>query len=938
MLNMRPTMMHTSAVHAGLMLTCALFGASSLRAQQPPRLAAPSIPIEKYTLPNGLQVILHVDRTLPVVNINQWFNVGSANEQAGRSGFAHLFEHMMFQGSVNAPGEYFVKVEAAGAKLLDDAGQGRGANGTTNQDRTNYFATVPSSNLEYLLWLEADRLATLPEALTQATFDNQLAVVANERRESYETRPYGRALTIILKHLHQLGHPYHTDVIGLQEDLAKSSLDDVKRFFRTYYTPNNLSLVVAGDFEPAEAKRLVEKYFGSIPPGPALVRPAKALDRLTSEIVVEVDDRVALERTYLAWHSPAFFDPGDAELDLATSILTDGLSSRLNQALVQRERLATAVTAVQSSRRLSGYFLVTATARVGTTLERVEQVVSEEIARLASEGPTAEELSRAKAKWEFAYLSSLEMLGGRGGKADALNQYNTFLGDPGKFDADLERYRGATVDAVRAAVDTHLDNRQRVLVRFRSQKARASTAAALDRSRPPALGVDRPFVAPSVGSARLENGLEVLVVNKPELAKVAVTLSTRAGSVTDPAGKSGLAAMTNRVMQRGTTTRDAIAIDRALGSLGTRIVVPGVRVVEGAGFSMEVLKRNLTPALALMADVVMRPVFAAEELQRERQQTLDLFAQQAVDGNSVAFRASSLLPYGPGHPYALPSRGIASTVQALQRDDLVAFHRRYWKPGSSAVVFVGDITLNEAVSLTRQQFGAWSGGAAPAVMVPPAQPLGLGKIFLIDQPGAAQTVVTHVFHAPERTSRDYDALSLLNSLYGGSFGTRLNLNLREDKGYSYGVYAELENFAHGGAWYVFGSVQTDKTRESVIEFFREMKGIAGERPVTNEEFSAGKLSRVRGYAQQFEGYGRVERQVSGLWVAGLPMSALQTESQSIDRLTLANVNAVAAKYAAPQKTSLLLVGDLSKIEAGIRSLGLGEVVILDRDGRPKSVP
>jgi zinc protease len=450
-------------------------------AQNAVQSSVPKIQFEKYTLSNGLQVILHVDRKLPVVHVNQWFHVGSANERPGRSGFAHLFEHMMFQGSKNANKEYFEYVEAAGANLLEG-----GVNGTTNQDRTNYFATVPSGNLENLLWIEADRLATLPEALSKEKLDNQRDVVKNERRQGLENQPYGRWFKLVAENLFPKGHPYNTDVIGLHEDLTAASLDDVKEFFRIYYTPNNLSLVVSGDFDPAEARRLIEKHFGTISPGPALDRPAKTMMRLDAEKIVEVKDRVPQERTYFAWHTPGYFDNGDAELELTATILTDGLSARLNKALLYDRQLASNVAGFQSGQPLSGAFILWATARPGADLNQIEQIVTDEIARLAKEGPTAEELARAKTKWEFNFVSGLERIGGFGGKSDLLNQYNTYLGDPGKFEADLARHNNATIESVKNAVNTYLNTRNRVLIRFRPEnRASRLTSRSTARNRRP---------------------------------------------------------------------------------------------------------------------------------------------------------------------------------------------------------------------------------------------------------------------------------------------------------------------------------------------------------------------------------------------------------------------------------------------------------------------
>ena len=889
--------------------------------------SAPKIQFEKYTLPNGMQVILHVDRKLPVVHVNQWFFVGSANERAGRSGFAHLFEHMMFQGSKNANREYFEYVEAAGANLLEG-----GVNGTTNQDRTNYFATVPSGNLENLLWVESDRLATLTDALSKEKFDNQVMVVKNERRQGLENQPYGRWYKLMNENLFPKGHPYHTDVIGLHEDLSAASLDDVKEFFRQYYSPNNLSLVIAGDFDPTEAKRLVEKYFGPIPPGPALDRPARQTAVINGEKVVEVRDRVPQERTYFGWHTPAFFTPGDAELELVATILTDGLSARLNKALLYDRQLASNVAAFQSGQPISGAFMMWATARPGADLNQIEQIVTSEIARLAKEGPTAEELDRAKIKWESGFISGLEGIGGFGGKSDLLNQYNTFLGDPGKFEEDIARHRNVTADSVRAAVDKYLNTKNRVVIRFRPETSGKPSQVAIDRTKEPPLGGDKPFSAPQVKSAKLENGMEIFVVEKPELPKVAVNLATRAGSIADPTPKAGLASMTNRLMRRGTKSRDAIKIDETMGNLGATLF--GGAGKENATIGTEVLKRNLNSALEVMADVTLNPSFPASEFDREKKLALDNLAQAANNPNAVANRVSAMLAFGADHPYGRPSGGLPGTIQAITREDLVQFHQTYWKPGSSALVFVGDVTLQEATDLARKNFGSWSGGAAPAVNIPAAKPMGAGKVYLVDRQGAAQTVIAHILNAPERKSADYYALSLANAVYGGGFGTRLNLNLREDKGYSYGVFAFPQHFAKAGTWIASGGVQTDKTKESAVEFMKELKFIAGEKPISEKEFTTARLARIRGYAQQFESYGRIAGQVVDLWTAGLPMTDLQRETEELAKLQLAGVNSIAAKYAAPAQTQILLVGDLSQIEKGIRELNLGEIIILDVEGKP----
>ena len=889
--------------------------------------AAPKIVFEKYTLPNGLQVILHVDRKLPIVHVNQWFHVGSKNERVGRTGFAHLFEHLMFQGSGNAKEDYFTYVETLGANLQEG-----GVNGTTNQDRTNYFATVPSANLEALLWVESDRLATLTDAMTKEKLDNQRDVVKNERRQGLENTPYGRWYKIVLENLYPAGHPYSWPTIGSHEDLTAASLEDVTDFFKTYYTPNNLSLVIAGDFDPAEAKRLVEKYFGPIPPGPPLDRPTLNIPTLTGEKIVEASDRVSQDRVYMVWPTPPGFSPGDADLDLASLILADGLSSRLNKALVYDRPLCTAVQAFQNSSEIAGWFAVIATARPDVSLTEIEKVVSEELAKLARTGPTPAELARAKTKQEFAFVTALEGIGGFGGKSDRLNQYNVLLGDPGKLEWDMARYRDATAATVKQAVARYLDTKNRLLVRFRVEKSGRASEAALDRSKEPASGADKPFQAPKVETAKLPNGMDLFVVQRPELPKVAITFVTRAGAEADPAGKAGLAQLTVTQLDMGTPTRKALAIEDALGDLG--VAITGAAGRESARVSFETLKRNLDPAMAIVADVIRNASYPSSEFDREKKRHLDTLAQQDKNANAVGARVRAILAFGPDHPYGRPVQGLPSTIEKLTREDLAKFHAEYWKPGSSALVVSGDVTLAEATALATKYFGSWSGGSAPAVVVPPPSPAPVGKVYVVDRQDAAQTYVTQFLPAPKRQTPDYDTLTLADTVFGGGgFGTRLNLNLREDKGYSYGVFSTLALYEDAGIWYSAGGVQTNKTREAVVEFDKELKGMTG-RPLSEKEFADTKSRKVRGYAQQFETLGRINEQVADLWANGLPMSELQREYDGTVKATLAETNAAAAKYARPEKATIVLVGDYARIGTGLKELTLGEVVLVDTEGKP----
>jgi len=887
----------------------------------------PRIVFEKYTLPNGLQVILHVDHKLPMVHVNNWYHVGSKNERIGRSGFAHLFEHMMFEGSKDANTKYFSFIEKAGANLFEG-----GVNGTTSEDRTNYFESVPSGSLEYVLWLESDRLATLTDVLTKEKLDNEREIVKNERRQGLESEPYGRWYMLVQENLFPYGHPYAHTVIGSHEDLSAASVEDVKDFFKTYYTPNNLSLAITGDFDVAEAKRLVAKYYGPIPPGPALDRPKHWVPVLSAEKILEVKDHVPQERTYFAWPSPAFFDPGDAELDLASLILTDGLSSRLNKSLVYDRQLCSDVVSFQSSEEMAGIFVVWATARPGASLSQVEQTVTDEIARLAKDGPTPGELNRAKTKWEFQYITGLERIGGFGGKADLLNTYNTYLGDPDKFAADVQRHRAVTAEGLRQVAPRWLDTRNRVLVRFHPETSTAEAGVAIDRTKQPELGADRPFQAPEVKSAKLDNGMQVLVVERQDLPKVSVILVTRAGSFYDPTGKEGLASFEIETMKRGTKTKKALEIDDALGNLGTSL--GGFANLEYSTLDFEVLQRNLAPALAVVADVARNPSFPPDEVAREKKKRLAMLAQEETEPNIIARRLSYRLAFGPSHPYGRFVTGFPSTVEKFTSEDLSQFHDTYWKPGGTALIFAGDISLPEATDLAKRNFGSWSGGAPPAVTIPPPQPVGPGKVFMVNRPDAAQTLVTEILPGPTRSAPDYYALRLADAVWGGAAGARLGMNLREQKGYSYGVFSFTIPYSKYGMWRAAGGVETNKTKESLVEFTKELKYIAGEKPVSEKELTDAKHERVRGYAQQFESMGSVAGQIRSLWVVGQPLTELEREPDELQKASLDAVNAAARKYAAPGGATLLLVGDLSKIEPGVRELNLGEVVIIDAEARP----
>lgn len=890
-----------------------------------PRASVPSIPFERYVLPNGMQVILHVDKKLPLAHVNLWYHVGSKDEQPGRTGFAHLFEHIMLQGSKNAHEDYFSLMARAGAK------GGRDSNGTTSNDRTNYYATAPSGNVEYLLWVHADLLATLPDALTQTKLDNQRDVVRNERRQGIDNAPYGRWHSLLAKSLFPAGHPYSWPIIGSHEDLQAASLEDVKSFFRTYYTPNNLSLVVAGDFEPAEAKRMIEKHFGTIAPGPALDRPRRDLPQLNGEKVVEVRERVSQERVFLAWLIPEMGAAGAPELELTADILTDGLSARLQRKLVYDRKLCTRVNGYADSMEIAGVFVVDATLRPGASMAEVEKLITTEIGALAKTGPSAAELERVRTRSLTRTTSSLQNIGASG-KADLLNYSNVFFGDPAKFTWHLERLLAVTPQSVRAATAQWLATPNRVVLRFLADSSLRSGVAEPDRSKAPALGADVPFRVPAVARGKLSNGLELYVVERHELPLVSATAVSRAGSVLDPSGKEGLAVLAAQAMSRGTKQRSALSIAETLGDLGTSLST--YTTFERSSHELEVQKANLAPALAVLADVVRNPAFPQMELERERKLQLDGIEQVERDAPQLARRLRGLFAFGIEHPYGRPSTGYRSSVASLTAADVSSFHAAAWRPESSALVFVGDVTLAEATALAEKSFGGWTGAATMHATITPAAPPAPGKIVIVDKPDAAQTVIVQLYSAPQAKGADYYAFRLASEVLGTTSSGRLYLNLRQDKGYTYVVGAATQTLSSGMSWLAQGAVATDKTKESVIEFVKELRGIARERPISAGELESARLAIVRNYAAAFGTCLEVAGRIVELWSRRWPLEELALEPDNLRRATLAEVQAAAQRYARPADSTLLLVGDRHKIESAVRALGVGEVSVVDVEGRP----
>jgi zinc protease len=846
----------------------------------------PRLAFEKYTLPNGLVVILSEDRRLPMVSVNLWYHVGPANEEAGRTGFAHLFEHMMFQGSKHVPPDtHFKFLESAGASDI---------NGTTDFDRTNYFETLPSSQLELALWLESDRMGYLLDKLDAPQLANQQDVVRNERRQSVENRPYGLADEAVMQILFPAGHPYHANVIGSHQDIQAAKLEDVKKFFRQYYAPNNASLAIVGDLDRGQAKALVAKYFGTLKRGPAVPPIRTVTPPVTEERRRVVTDRVELPRIYVTWITSPIFKPGDAEADIAATILGGGKSSRLYKRLVYDKQIAQNVSAEQNSLMLGSLFQIQVTARPGHSADELEKALDEELDRFRASLPDAAEVDRARNTIETRIIEGLETLGGFGGVADRLNMYNHFLATPDYLRKDIQRYRAVTPASLRTFASDQLKNTARVIVQVVPGEK--------------VLGPQVP--TPPAAAAKAGEGAESINLDEP------------------------CANFTAAMLSEGTASRNAPQIADQLAQLGATL---GTRSTMDATFVQgESLKKNFGQMLELMADVALHPSFPADEIERQRASRLAQLVQQAENAGQLAARVTASVLYGDRHPYGFTELGTEAAVRSVARNDIEAFWKQNFVANNAALVVAGDITMSELKPLAESAFGAWSAGA-PASPVLGAAETTTARLILVDKPGAPQTEVRIVGIGAPRSSPDFQAIQVMNMALGGLFSSRINMNLREEHGYTYGASSQFVFRRSAGPFVTGAGVRTDVTAPAVAEILKEVRGIA-EKAMKADELRVAKDALARSLPGAFETSANAAASFSNVYIYDLGLDYFTTYPARVDSVTADQAQAVAQKYLASGKLIVIAVGDRAKIEPELIKLNLGTAETWTPDGRKVAAP
>jgi len=924
-------------------LTAGVIGLLVSPAPQPapaPAAGLPAITFEKYTLPNGLEVILSEDHRLPLTAVNLWYHVGPANEIRGRTGFAHLFEHMMFQGSKHVPSdEHFKILEGAGASQI---------NGTTDFDRTNYFETVPSNQLELALWMESDRMGYLLDKVDRAAFTNQKDVVRNERREG-ENQPYTVAEEAMFHQLFPSTHPYYASVIGSHADIQAAELEDVKSFFKQYYTPNNASLAIVGDIDKDATKKLVEKYFGPLKKGPDVPPIAVTTPPIAAEKRQVVTDKVELPRVYMAWITSPIFKPGDADADVAATVLGGGKSSRLYKRLVYEQQIAQRVAVQQYSLMLGSVFNVEVTARPGHTAEEIEKAIDAELEAFRRDGPQDAEVERARNSIETGLVQGLESLGGFGGVADRLNMYNHFIKDPGYLATDIARYRAVTPASVRQFASTQLATNARVVVHAVPGKqelgepvptppavaskpgegAESTNPEAEWRNQQPKPGTARAFTLPVPQTFTLANGLTVFYTPRAGLPIVSARLVVRSGSEQNPIDRPGLAGFTAALLTEGTATRTAPQIADEAAQLGTALATASS--MDSISVSVSSLTRNFPAALDLVADVALHPAFPKDETERQRASRLASLTDQRANPTIVASNVMNAALFGPKHPYGYSELGTRASLEKIAPEDMTAFWKRHFIANNAALVVAGGIPIDELKPLVQKAFGGWARGVLPAPRQALPAPTS-AKLIVVDTGASAQSQVRTAAIGAARSTPDFPRMQVLNEIVGGLFSSRINMNLREAHGYTYGAFSRFVYRKQPGPFFIGTGIRTDVTGPAVSEIMKELKKLT-DKGITQDELELGRDSIVRSLPADFETSAQAAGALSNIYVYDLGTQYYAKLPAAMQTVNTESVLGAARKYLAPSRMLLVVVGDRATIEPELKKLNLGPIEIRDADGK-----
>lgn len=904
------------------------------------------IPYRKYELDNGLTVVLHEDLSDPLVHVDITYHVGSGREEVGKSGFAHFFEHMMFQGSENVDDEEHIKIVSESGGTL---------NGSTNTDRTNYFETAPANQLEKMLWLEADRMGFFLDAVTQEKFEVQRETVKNERGQNYDNRPYGRLNERVNEALYPEGHPYSWLTIGYIEDLNRVTVSDLKQFFLRWYGPNNATLTIGGKFDESETLAWINKYFGSIPRGPEVANPEKPVVTLESDRYLSMEDNVALPLLYMAFPTVHLYHEDEAPLDVLMYVLGQGETSLLYKNVV-KNGLAVNASAGHGCQELSCTFTVFALPNPasGTTLADLERIVRASLDEFETRGVVDDDLERVKMDIVSGMIYSLESVAG---KVGTLASHQTYTGNPNFTGGDIARYENVTKEDVMRVYRQYIKGKSAVVMSIvppgqMSMIAREDTWSRFERDLPdykviseedlafrramddfdrsvmPPSGDNPTVVLPDIWRAELDNGIEVLGAVNSETPTVAIQLRIEAGQRSESLDKLGLAAMTAAMLNESTTQRTNEELSNELQKLGATVQF-------GAGndntiLTIRSLSEHLDETLAIAAERLLQPKFDEDDFERVKAQTLQAIRQGKKQPATTAATVYQMLLYGRDNSFSYLNIGTEESVVELTLDDVKGFYADNYSPTIASIVAVSDQAQDVLVK-KLSVFENWEGSDVIGVGLNEFPEIGETRIYLVDKPGAAQSEIRIGKRALTfDATGDYYRANLMNFTLGGAFNSRIMLNLREEKGYTYGAFSGFNGTRDYGAFTAQAAVRTDTTGDSIVQFENEIRGYA-ESGISETELAFTRRAIGQRDARSYETPAQKLGFLSQILVYDLDDDFVDKQNEILDAIGLEELSQVAAKQLSMDDMIIVVVGDKQTILPSLKELGY-EIVELDEAG------
>ncbi len=908
-----------------------------------------SIDYEKYELENGLNVVLHQDKSDPIVSVAIQYGVGSNREKKGRTGFAHLFEHMLFQESENVPQDQFFKtIQDAGGTL----------NGGTWQDGTIYYEVVPNNALETVLWLESDRMGFLINTVTESAFANQQEVVQNEKRQRVDNNPYGHTSWVIDKNLFPDGHPYSWQVIGELEDLQNATVEDVKEFYDKFYGPNNATLVIAGDFDEAKTKEMVEKYFGEIKKRQE-VEPLEVQNVTLAETkrLYHEDNFATAPQLNMVWPTVEQYTDDAYALDFLAQILSDGKKAPLYRVLVEDMKVTSRAFAFNGSDQIAGKFRISVTANAGVDLDSVETGIAKAFELFETEGIKSEDIERIKAGLETDFYNGISSVLG---KSFQLAQYDVFAGDPGFIEKDIENIKAVTSNDVMRVYEKYIKDKPFVLTSFvpkgqmeliaeNSEKAEIveeeitenvqteivdadveieKTPSNFDRSVAPAMGESPKLNIPESWTAELPNEMEVYGIVQDELPLVNFSLVIDGGHLLDDLSKNGVANLMSDILMEGTATKTPLELEEAIDRLGASINMYTTN--ESIIIRGNTLARNYDATMALVEEILLEPRWDEKEFERIKTSTINGIQRSDANPNVIANRVYNKVLYGENHPLAQPTSGTVESVEALTIEDLKAYYNKYFSPSVSRFHIVGDVSKEKALAALDGLKTKWEAKEVTIPEFPVANNRDKASLYFVDVPNAKQSVINIGYIAMPRTDKDFFPAEVMNYKLGGSFSGNVNLVLREEKGYTYGASSGFSGSKIPGTFTASSSVRTNTTGESV-EIFRDeiAKYKSG---ISEEDLAFTKNALIKSNARRFETQGSLLGMLQERSSYGLDPNYIENEEATINNMTLEQHKELANKYLDESKMAYLVVGDAATQYQQFKKMGFDEVKLLDKDG------